>query len=318
MMKMIEKKQGDIQNGSYILDLPCKKLTDNPLRLEFYSQAHLEELTCSIKESGLLEPALVWRQPVGNYMILSGHYRVRAVRRLHQDKILCRILECDRRSAYIAYCTSNLMTRGLSVIEQAYILSGLINTEGLTMVQAGRIWGHDKSWVCRRIKLLTDLDPKIKDELGQGALHTRLAQELTRLPRGNDQLRVLELVRCYNLNKDTTASLVDWWLQAGEEEKKNAEERCRNSFMLNVLRNAGPAKVRTDDPGSYAASMIKRCILILEGLSDFLKDKEKPFSWWPQSDYRSFCKTIDRLEYMIRDGYSLGIKEGLHNAPSLS
>jgi ParB family chromosome partitioning protein len=315
IMKLSEEKQIDMPNDRCVLALPCEKLTDNPLRLEFYSQVHIEELTYSIKESGLLEPILVWMQPEGDYMIVSGHYRVRAIRRLSQDKILCRVLECDRHTAHIAYCTSNIMTRGLSVIEQAYILSGLIKTEGFTMGQAGRIWGHDKSWVCRRIKLLTDLDPKIKDELGQGTLNARLAQELTRLPQGNDQERVLALVRRHNLNKDEAASLIDWWLDTGDVGRKEAEDEGRIPIIRNALQKMGAAKTRADDPGGYASSMIKRCTLILEGLSDFLKERETPFSWWPQSDYRSFCKAADRLEHIIRDECSPGVKGALHAAP---
>ena len=58
MMKMGEKGQNDMPNDRCVLALPCEKFSDNPLRLEFYSQAHLEELPYSIKESGLMEPIM--------------------------------------------------------------------------------------------------------------------------------------------------------------------------------------------------------------------------------------------------------------------
>ena len=52
--------------------LPCHCLTDHPLRLNYYDQAHLAELVASIKATGLLEPLLV--RPVdGGYQVLSGH-----------------------------------------------------------------------------------------------------------------------------------------------------------------------------------------------------------------------------------------------------
>ena len=315
MMEMGEKRRNDMPNDRCIAALPCEKLTDNPLRLDYYSQAHLEELTYSIKESGLLEPVLVWGQPDGSYMILSGHYRIRVVRRLKQGTILCRILDCDRRAAHIAYCTSNLMTRGLSAIEQAHILSGLVNKEGFTMVQAGRIWGHGKSWVCRRIKILTDLDPNIKEELGQGTLNVRLAQELTRLPRGNDQERVLSLVRRHNLNKDEAAKLVDWWLDTDEDGRKKAKDEDNFPGISVNLKKAGMAGICADNPGEYAASVMKRCTLILDRLADFLKDKERPYSWWPHSDYHSFCNAADRLGHIVRGRSNRGIKEVLNAAP---
>lgn len=316
MMRNNEQKQNDMTRDGCILALPCQKLKDNPLRLNFYSEVHLCELTCSIREAGLLEPILVWEQPEGDYMILSGHYRVHAVRRLRQSSILCRVLKCGRQAAHIAYCTSNLMTRGLSPIEQAHILSGLVSSEGFTMEQAGKIWGHDKSWVSRRIKLLTGLDPKLKDELGRGKLSPRLCQELMRLPRGNEQERVLALVRRYRLNKDDAAAFIDWWLDTGEEGRKKAESRSGHPDIRNILRRVGPS-CRQNNPGTYAASQLRRCSVMLDGLADYLKKMERPFAWWPQADYRTFLSAADILERTVRAGCAPRVKEALNHVASL-
>lgn len=67
--------------------LPTRILKDHPLRTGFYDQA----LAASIRESGLWEPLLV--RSLGNggdgYEILSGHYRVRAVRRRRPVRSWC-------------------------------------------------------------------------------------------------------------------------------------------------------------------------------------------------------------------------------------
>jgi hypothetical protein len=48
--------------------------------------------------------------------------------------------------------------------------------------------------------LLAALEPAVQAEVGRGMLPSRLAQELTRLPRGNtDQLRMLSLVQQHRL-----------------------------------------------------------------------------------------------------------------------
>ncbi|MHB1420054.1 MAG: hypothetical protein ACYCX4_10830, partial [Bacillota bacterium] len=75
----------------------------------------------------------------------------------------------------------------------------------------------------RRLKLLTGLDPSVKRELDEGHLRPRLAQELCRLPQGNDQARVLALVKRYYLTKDQTAHLIDWWQEAAEDERVQLE-----------------------------------------------------------------------------------------------
>jgi len=315
---MTEQIQSVTLKDGGMLTLPCEKLADHPLRLEFYSQMHLEELASSIRETGLLEPILVWEQQEGKYIILSGHYRIRAVRRLRKKNILCRVFKCDRHAAYVVYCTSNLMTRGLSAIEEAHILSGLISKEGYTMEQAGKLWGHGKSWVCRRLKLLTVLNPKLKNELGKGSLSPRLAQELTRLPQGNEQERVLSIVRRHYLNKDDTSAFIDWWLTAGEDERKKAEEEDNFPGILKPHKKNGYVKIRDTDPGIYVACLLKRCTILIEEITDFLSDKEKPFAWWPQLEYRSFCRSSDEFSCLFRGGNKLTTsKEALHNASSL-
>ncbi len=88
----------DFKKTAEILYLPCGKLLDHPLHFDFYLQSHLEGLVNSIREAGLIEPIVV--SPEGeDYTILSGHYRVRAVRRLKWKKVLCRVVRCDDRLA---------------------------------------------------------------------------------------------------------------------------------------------------------------------------------------------------------------------------
>lgn len=72
----------DLKNIGQILSLPCSKLEDHPLHFGFFAPSHLEELLSSIQKSGLLEPIVVCPLEGGSYRILSGHYRIRAVRRL--------------------------------------------------------------------------------------------------------------------------------------------------------------------------------------------------------------------------------------------
>lgn len=279
----------DSPPAGQVLALHCHKLVDNPLRMAYYSQTHLAGLTASIKENGLLEPILVHPKEDGQYCIISGHYRIRAVRRLKHQKILCRVCHFDQRTAMLIYCTQSLLTRAPSAIEEAYMMAALLK-EGFNMSKVGDLWGKSKSWVSRRIKLLNDLDPQLKGELGQGNLRPRLAQELTRLPRGNEQARVLALIRQYHLNKATTAQLVDWWLSATET------ERCRLEEIGGYpLPDSDEKAIASPSPGTYTADSLKRCTLIVDDLTVFLAKQARPFSWWPKAQYRSFLAAVATL-----------------------
>jgi len=68
MKEKVSTAQDPLHEGT-VLALPCDKLGDHPLRLEYYHQSHLAALTASIQANGLLEP--IWVQPLedGNYQI---------------------------------------------------------------------------------------------------------------------------------------------------------------------------------------------------------------------------------------------------------
>ncbi len=289
MNEKVSAAQDPAHQGK-VLALPCRKLVEHPLRLAYYNQTHLGALTASIKANGLLEPILVQPLEDGNYQILNGHYRVRAVRRLRHKTILGHIYPCDRRRALVIFCTSNLVTKSLSALEEAMMMKGLIKEAGFSLAEVGELWGHSKSWVSRRLKLLTGLDPKVRQEMDEGNLRPRLAQELCRLPQGNDQARVLALVKRYYLTKDQTALLIDWWQEATEDERIRLEEK--GGFPVPPLFRRGSIYV---DQGKFTAELLQRSTASIDQLTVFLSQQRPPFRWWPHSDYQTFMKAVQAL-----------------------
>lgn len=290
-MKVKDNKQEDLKDAAQILYLPCHKLLDHPLHFDFYLQSHLEELVNSIKETGLLEPLVVSAKGEG-YRILSGHYRIRAVRRLRWKQVLCRVVECDDRHGAVIYCNSNLLTRDLSAIEEAYLISGMISSENFTMAEIGKLFGRSKSWVSRRVSLLTHLDVKMRKEIEQGFLHPRVAQELTRLPRGNDQKRVFKLIRREHMGKDAAAELVSWWLQAGEDERKMVEQK---GFFKNTAKDFSSELLT-----KHVTKHLTDCIRCLTRLVSIVQE-QKANDWWPLKTYYSFKTITLELDALLRD-----------------
>jgi ParB/RepB/Spo0J family partition protein len=289
MQEKARMPQDPLQEGT-VLALPCHKLVAHPLRLAYYNQTHLDSLTASIKMSGLLEPILVQPLADGNYQILNGHYRVQAVRRLRHKTILGHSYPCDQRRAMIIFCTSNLLTKSLNALEEAMMMQGLLKEAGFSLSEIAELWGHSKSWVSRRLKLLTSLDFSVKREINEGQLRPRLAQELARLPQGNAQTRVLALVKRYYLTKDQTAGLIDWWQEATEAERLQLEEK--GGFPL-------PPQVRPKttyvDQGRYSAELLQRSTSSIDQLTVFLSQQQPPFRWWPHSAYQTWQKAVQVL-----------------------
>lgn len=278
------KNTEDLKNDAQILCLPCSALTDHPLRMPFYAQSHMEGLQHSISESGLLEPLLVCPLENGNYRVLSGHYRLRVVRRLRWKSVLCRVIQCDQKTAAMVYCTANLLTRGLSAIEEAHIISKMVKEEAFTTAQIGKLWGRSKSWVSRRMSLLEHLSPRLKKDLQTGHLSPRTAQELLRLPQGNDQQRVLAIIQKAHLNKDEAAQLVGEWLHADE----TCRQQLENSFKELGTRN---------EEASILERNLKTCTRLMLQSVDYVTRvsiKVQPLS------FEAFQKAYFQLEILLK------------------
>jgi ParB family chromosome partitioning protein len=269
----------------------------------FYDQAHLEELAASIGANGLFEPVLVRSLgDNGEYEILSGHCRVRAVRRLKQQTILCQVLSCDDHTAKLIFCSARMLTRSLSAIEEALILRELVQHDAMSMTAAGQFFGRGKWWVSRRLKLLFALEPAVQAEVGRGTLPPRLAQELARLPRGNtDQLGMLVLVQQYHLSKDELAYLVDRWLKADEAER----DRLLASFVSprpGRIRQRGRA-ASGGEMQLYAVQKLKTCARILDDLTGMVRQAEIPATdWWPDLAYRNLLGVFRKLAGLLGPG----------------
>jgi len=281
----------DLKDTAMILYLPCNKLLDHPLHFDFYLQSHLEGLVNSIKETGLLEPIVVSAKGEA-YRILSGHYRIRAVRRLKWKKVLCRVVECDDRLGAVIYCNSNLLTRDLSPLEEAYMISGMISLQNFTMTEIGKLFGRSKSWVSRRVGLLTHLDVKMKKEMEQGYLYPRLAQELARLPQGNDQARVLKLIRREHMGKDAAAEFISWWLKAGEDERKMVEQK---GFLKNTAEIFSSELL-----AKHVSKHLADCTQRLTRLAAIVKG-QKVHNWWPLQTYHAFKATTTELDAALSE-----------------
>lgn len=82
---------------------------DQPFRS--YDDEALDELAASIQQHGLLTPIIVQQLPEQRYRILSGHNRVRAIKRLGETKINAVVKECDDDQATLIMLETNLAQR---------------------------------------------------------------------------------------------------------------------------------------------------------------------------------------------------------------
>ena len=150
--------------------------------------------------------------------VVDGFKRLRAARELGWVLLRVRVLSVDVAEAKAAIGILN-HGRGLSELEEAWLVRSLYREDALTQPQIGRLLGRHKSWVSRRLLLAEGLDEAVQSDVRLGLVAARTAEAVARLPRVN-QRRAAEAVMKRGLTHPQTQRLVAEVLAhpAGERE----------------------------------------------------------------------------------------------------
>lgn len=156
----------------------------------------MEELTESIRTSGVLTPVLVRPDDEGTYEMISGHRRLRAAKRAGLRKIPAIIKEMTDDEATIAMVDGNIQREEILPSEKAFALKmkmAALKKQGKrndlatsstewTKSRAGDIVGEaegiSKSQVHKYIRI-TELIPKLLDMVDEKRLALAMAVEIS-------------------------------------------------------------------------------------------------------------------------------------------
>lgn len=150
--------------------------SDQPRK--YFDKEALEELSCSIKENGLLQPILVREYADGRYQIIAGERRFRASKLAGLSEIPTIVLDkSDKAVAEIALI-ENLQREDLNPIEEAMAYKSLAEEYGMTQEELSEKIGKSRSAIANTMRLL-DLPEEIltmvaSKELSAGHARTLL------------------------------------------------------------------------------------------------------------------------------------------------
>jgi ParB/RepB/Spo0J family partition protein len=236
-----------------------------PLRL--IALADLRRLRASIEREGIRHPVLVSTavEPERS-VLLDGFKRVRIAEEFNLANVWAHCVALDAAQSKAAMLHANQAQRGLSDVEEAWIVRALVREHGMMQVAVGELLGRDKSWVCRRLKLAEALEAPLQEDLRLGLLSASAARELARLPRGN-QLRAAGAVRDHQLTSRQAAQLVERLLATDDP----AARREVLADPLRFIVVEQPNVVAAADPRlSERSNQLRRLLLSFDGVSSHL------------------------------------------------
>lgn len=181
-----------------------------------FSPVHLEELSHSIKQNGILQPIIVRFLKDDVYEIIAGERRWRAAKQAKLSVVPVVVIECDKQQAVEIGLIENLQRKNLSALEEAESYQMLIDEFDLTQQEVAHKISKSRSYVANILRLLT-LPETIQNYMRSDILSAGHARNLI----GLDELSALQLA---NEVRDHKLSVRDFERKVKQQKKGQGEK----------------------------------------------------------------------------------------------
>lgn len=166
-------------------ELSLAALDERYGRLRVVDHRREAQLRASIEEHGQQDAILVVAEAEGRFVVIDGHKRVRALRRLRRDVAKAVVLEAAPAEALAAAYRAD-SGPGRSAIEEGWLVYELYRVGKWDLGKVAAAIGRSKSWASRRLGLVEELPDAVLDGVRRGALGSWSAMKhLLPLARAN-------------------------------------------------------------------------------------------------------------------------------------
>lgn len=149
-----------------VIEIPLSEITPNPYQpRKQFKQESLDELADSIKQYGLLQPVLVYKED-NHYVLIAGERRLRASKILGLEKIKAILAEIDLNQLREVALIENIQREDLNPIDLANAYNELIKVYHLTHEEVAQRVQKSRSQISNTLRLL-ELCNEAQDALVQ-------------------------------------------------------------------------------------------------------------------------------------------------------
>ena len=241
-------------NREKVQEIPLDQIEDFPNHpFKIKEDEAMMEMAESIKEHGVLVPALVRQKANGNYEMVAGHRRKCASRLAGMKEIPCIVRNLTDDESIIIMIDSNLQRERILPSEKAYAYKmkleamkrqgkrtdltsspmGMKLNKKQSLDKMGEELGESRNQIHRHIRL-TELIEPLLDLVDENKIAFRPAVELSYLGK-DEQEQLLDAMQY----EDCTPSLA----QATKIKQFSQENKLSEAVILSILQEEKPNQV---------------------------------------------------------------------------
>jgi len=195
-----------------IEEIPLSEFDLSLSSMRVMNLARIEQVERSMHLHGQLQP-VVARVSEQGYQIIDGFKRCYKATDLGMTTLQCLVLDVDEAQARVLMLSYNRTPQTMESWEEALVLKDLVEQYDVSQRELSKMTGYSRSWVSRRLALVSKIDEEVASQIRMGVLSGSHARALMRLPRGN-QAEVARAIHSWRLTSRQSDSLVDAYLEA--------------------------------------------------------------------------------------------------------
>ncbi len=178
-----------------VVNVEILKISESKSQARTYFDPNkLEELSESIKKSGVLQPIIV--QQVGNesYQLIAGERRLRASKSAGLKTIPCLVKDVSDKDAAVLGLVENVQRSQLNTIEEALGYKSLKETYGLSAKEIGLLVGKSRPFIANLLRI-SNLSNAVQDALKNDKVSFGQARPLIVLDHNLQDWLLSEIIR---------------------------------------------------------------------------------------------------------------------------
>lgn len=196
------------EKGYFELDIDV--IYPNPYQpRKKFSTEKIKELADSLKESGMIQPVVVFKdnEEDSKFYLMVGERRWRAAQYLKWKKVPAIVKDITMDDVIVGALVENIQREDLNAIEVAEGIELLIREMGLTQEKAGERLAMNRSTLTNYLRLLK-LPEAVKQSVIGGTISQGHARAILALEDNTDILTALSKILKNNLSVRQTEAMV--------------------------------------------------------------------------------------------------------------
>ncbi len=181
-------------SGERIMSVSIEKVIPSKYQpREKFDSEKLDELKRSIKEKGVVQPLIVRESPNGNYELIAGERRLRAMKALDYKEVSVIVRNVNDLDVLELSLIENIQRENLNSIEEAHAYKRLMDEFNFTQEKISEVIGKERSTVANTLRLLS-LPKKIQELIQKGDLSIGHAKVILSVQNERKQLLIAEKI----------------------------------------------------------------------------------------------------------------------------